>query len=171
MSKILPILFAILGLVTGGGAGYVLRPDGHGAETTAQSGPRPPASSESQAGVAQPDFSSSQSEGRNTEFVKLNNQFVIPVVVEARVTALVVLSVTLEIEAGNSSKVYQLEPKLRDAFLTVLFDHANTGGFSGEFTASTKMARLRIALNETAKRVLGPFFRDVLITELVRQDT
>ncbi len=162
MPKVLPILFAILSLAIGGGAGYALRPvEQRPADETSETHPADPP----------PEIASQETADADTEFVKLNNQFVIPVVVEAKVKALVVLSTSLEVSAGSTARVYELEPRLRDAFLTVLFDHANSGGFSGEFTAPTKMARLRIALNETARRILGPVFRDVLITDLVRQDT
>ena len=75
------------------------------------------------------------------EYVKLNNQFVVPVVEDGRVAAMVVLSLSLEVEAGNTEAVYQREPKLRDAFLQVLFDHANVGGFCGSFTDGVEPGR------------------------------
>jgi hypothetical protein len=66
--------------------------------------------------------------------------------------------------------VYGREPKLRDGFLIVLFDHAAAGGFDGDFTAPTKLAALRRALTEQARAILGPIANDVLIQDIVRQD-
>ena len=101
----------------------------------------------------------------------MNNQFVVPIVDEGRVSAMVVLSLSLEVEPGNTEAVYQREPKLRDAFLQVLFDHANIGGFSGSFTDVSNLVVLRTSLKEAASRVLGTVVVDVLITDIARQDS
>ena len=95
----------------------------------------------------------------------------VPVVEDKKVVSLVVLSLTLEVELGQSAAVFEREPKIRDAFLQVLFDHANTGGFQGSFTNTTRMTVLRNALREMAQRTLGPTVSDVLIMDIVRQDT
>ena len=103
-------------------------------------------------------------------YVKLNNQFVVPVVERDELSALVVMSLSLEAVEGMSDRIYALEPKLRDALLQVLFDHANMGGFRGAFTRSDVMIPLRTALREAAQRELGPDIVDVLIMEISRQD-
>jgi hypothetical protein len=103
--------------------------------------------------------------------VKLNNQFIVPVVEQAEVQALVILSISLEVRPGTTEAVYTQEPKLRDAFLQVLFDHANAGGFNGAFTSSTNMDVLRQSLLETAQAVIGKSVRNVLIVDIVRQDS
>ena len=83
------------------------------------------------------------------------------------------LAMALSVEApeGAEEAIYQHEPKLRDSFLQVLFDHANTGGFDGAFTDPGMLRQLRDGLREIAQRDLDPeMVRDVLITELARQD-
>ena len=100
----------------------------------------------------------------------MSNQFVVPVVGPDRVQALVVASLSIELASCAPEDVFQREPKLRDVFLQVLLDHANVGGFTGNFTASDRMENLRGALLEAARGVLGPRVRDVLITEIARQD-
>ena len=105
------------------------------------------------------------------EYAKLNNQFVIPVVEEGAVSALVVMAISLEVTMNNTSAVHTTEPKLRDAFLQIMFDHANIGGFSGNFTSGTNMHALRGALLNAAQRIAGHNVTDVLITDIVRQDT
>jgi hypothetical protein len=53
----------------------------------------------------------------------------------------------------------------------VLFDHANRGGFDREFTNANSMDVLRRLLSEVARDLIGPVAREVLITEIARQDT
>ena len=45
------------------------------------------------------------------------------------------------------------------------------GGFRGAFTADMPMTALRVALRETAQKIVGPQVRDTLIIDLVRQDS
>lgn len=112
-----------------------------------------------------------EGEAAGFAYVKLNNQFVVPVLAEGYVAALVVMSLSLEVTAEASPSVYAMEPKLRDAFLQVMFDHANTGGFSGEFTMAERTQALRKALREAARKIAGKGVHDVLIIDMVRQDT
>ena len=105
-----------------------------------------------------------------TTYISLKNQFVVPIIFEERVSSFVVISLSLEIENGTEEAIYSQEPKLQDALLRVMFDHAYMGGFSGAFTESERMTSFRQALRETASAVVGESLVDVLITELVRQE-
>lgn len=168
MGKLIPVILALVGLGGGVGAGLFLRP-----------APPPQDQATAAAEKAADDAEHAEAgEGEDgepkegaPEYVKLNNQFVVPVVEEGRVAALVVLSLSLEIEPGNTDKVYLREPKLRDSFLQVMFDHANTGGFSGSFTDGSNLVVLRTSLKEAGAQVLGPMITDVLITDIARQDS
>lgn len=153
MRKLLPLLLALIGLGIGAAAGHYTRPAVTETDEAAQEGALaiPP--------EAQPDY------------VKLNNQFIVPVVEGGRVASMVVLSLSLEVAAGKSEMIYAREPKLRDALLQVLFDHANTGGFRGSFTDGSNLIQLRQALREQAIAVVGPEVRDLLITDIARQDS
>lgn len=148
IKKLFPILLALLGLGVGLGAGIYLRP----APVV-----------DKKAELADP--------AMQPEYVKLNNQFVIPVVENGQVAALVVLSLSLEVKAGSTETVFAREPKLRDVFLQVLFDHANAGGFRGAFTDASNLVVLRQALKEVAMQVLGDKVTDVLIVDIARQDS
>lgn len=156
------MLLVFLGLAIGGGAGFALRPapdpqtevgqteDAHTAEPAAQVTPDDP---------------------KNVpEYVKLSNQFVVPVMEGGQVSAMVILAVSLEVAHGTSDQVYAREPKLRDAMLQVLFDHANAGGFDGDFTDGANMLLLRKALFEIAVKTIGESVKDVLISDIARQD-
>jgi flagellar protein FliL len=152
MRKLLPVLLALIGLGIGIGAGIFLRPAPmEDTEATEEMAPEEP--------VEPP------------EFVKLSNQFVIPVLVDGRIDAMVIMSINLEVTAGSTEAVFLLEPKLRDGFLQVLFNHANAGGFRGSFTDGANMVNLRTALMEVATRILGDKVKDVLIVDIGRQDS
>lgn len=161
MGKLIPVILAIFGLGGGIGAGILARPDHNAIAEIDLCGAEPDNYEESV---------DLELEEADVVYVKLNNQFVIPVVLKGSVISLVVLSLTLEVSANNQDKVYQHEPKLRDAFLQVLFEHANAGGFEGSFTSGKNMSLLRNALLETAIKTFGKRVRDVLIVDLVRQD-
>lgn len=177
---LLPVLLALAGLGAGVGAGLALRPPA-GAEPSAEDPAKAgdaagDAAGEAAGGAAAPEAAghgraAGEDAGTGREFVKLNNQFVVPVVGGGRVTALVVLSVSLEVAAGGRESVFAHEPKLRDAFLQVLFAHANAGGFDGNFTAPSALRSLRTGLLEAARTVLGDLVSDVLIIDMMRQDS
>lgn len=170
MRKILPVLLALIGLAGGAGAGFFLRPAPSEEEHASDAGTE--AAAEGEHPVEE---EASAEEGEDPEhapeYVKMNNQFVVPVVEDRRVSAMVVLSLSLEVEPGSTEIVYQREPKLRDVFLQILFDHANTGGFSGSFTDGSNLVVLRTSLKEAATLVLGKIVKDVLITDIARQDS
>ncbi|WP_435164487.1 flagellar basal body-associated FliL family protein [Falsirhodobacter sp. 1013] len=150
MKKILlPLILILVGAGAGVGAGLFLHT---------------PAEPEEDAPVA-------KAEATDHDYVKLSNQFVIPVVSAGRVTSMVVLSFSLEVTVGGTEAVFAREPKLRDSFLQVLFDFANTGGFQGSFTDADNLVVLRRSLLEAGQRVLGDMLGDVLIVDIMRQDS
>lgn len=175
MRKLLPLLLVLVGIGGGVGAGLALKPapdpEAHAAEGEAPAGEED-AETPAEDHAAQPaPAGEGEPPDSSTEFVKLNNQFIVPVVVNGRVNSLVVMSISLQVAAGNRETVFAREPKLRDSFLQVLFDHANSGGFDGMFTTSENLRTLRMALLESARKALGEMVSDVLIIDLVRQDT
>lgn len=167
MRKLLPIILVVVGIAAGIGAGIFFRPEPESeeialstAEVCAEVDAATPLATR-----AAPAF-----DPETREYVRLNNQFIVPVVLNERVSSLIVLSLSVEVTKGQSQIVFEREPKLRDAFLQVLFNHANIGGFRGSFTETRNMTVLRRALREAAQDVLGDMISDVLITDLARQD-
>jgi len=164
---LLPILLLLIGTGSGVGAGFFLKePEEEPLEDHAAHPCGDPANV--QTAEAEP---TSEPIAVETEFAKLNNQFVVPVVDEDRVIAMVVMSLSIEVETGNKDVIFQTEPKLRDAFLQVMFEHANIGGFSGNFTTASNMRILREELLRAANSVVGKNALDILILDIVRQDT
>ncbi|MFV0492021.1 MAG: flagellar basal body-associated FliL family protein, partial [Pseudorhodobacter sp.] len=135
MGKILPVLLAVFGLAAGAGAGVLLRP---------------PVTEEVEKTEQPPEVAPTE-----TEFVKLNNQFIVPVLEHGRVSSMIIITLGLEVTTGGSEKIYAREPKVRDALLQVMFDHANAGGFQGVFTDESNLAQLRRAMREIVQKVVG----------------
>lgn len=168
---LLPIILAVVGTGGGVGAALVLKPEPEpeeAAETVAclpgeqhdgldahEEAPLPAAAATDEAEV---------------EYAELENQFVVPVVSGEEIAAMVVISLSVEVPIGTVETVYLAEPKLRDAFLQDMFNHANIGGFSGNFTTTNNMRILRTELLASARKVIGETARDILIIDMVRQD-
>ncbi len=156
MAKLLPIILLIVGAAIGGGAGIFLKPE-------------PVACEEESCEVVAVEEEESNSE-EEPSYIAMKNQFVVPVIRDELVKSLVVMSLSLETIPESVEYVFGREPKLRDTFLRVLFDHAYVGGFDGAFTESGRLAILRVALLEAAHSVVGKEVSDILITDIVRQE-
>lgn len=162
MKKLLiPLIMALVGLGGGFFAGNAMKPHPPA---------EPPAEGDSHAEAMPVAPEPAYAVSGTTEYVKLDRQFVVPVVNDQKVEALMVISMAVEIDADGVDNVFEQEPKLRDEFLRVLFMHAQSGGFSGVFTEPRVMDDLRAALAATARSVLGPHARSVLLTNVIRQD-
>lgn len=163
---IIPLILMIVGIGGGVGAGLFLTPEAD-AEMAEGLAAQPCGDAEAlpeAMAAAQP------TPLENREYARMNNQFVVPVVINERVSSLIVMSLSIEVDVGGQEDVFSHEPRLRDAFLQVMFDHANMGGFNGVFTASSNMRLLRDALQDAADRVMRGHITDVLIVDIVRQD-
>ncbi len=172
LGKLLPIILGVIGVGGGIGAGLALKPS---PEETAKDMPHDEVMHEDESHAAKEmdeEHANPTTDDKTSEmeYVKLNNQFLVPVVTDQSVQSLVVMSLSVEVSAGDSEAVYSREPKLRDAFLQVLFDHANIGGFHGEFTNAKNLNVLRNALTEMAQTIVGDTVIGVLITDIARQD-
>lgn len=167
---LLPIGLLIVGVGGGVGAGLALVPAN---DQTADLGPCGELPTQDPATDHKHTDASTAKKGDASayEYAKLSNQFVVPVVRDGSVSALVVLALNLEVEPGSKETVFLAEPKLRDDFLQAMFDHANIGGFDGNFTSSTNMRPLREELTRRAQAALPGVIHDVLIVDIVRQDS
>lgn len=157
---VIPLVLALVGAGAGIGAGLMLKPEPELAMAPAPDG----AEGEDAAAEEEADDSTNV-------FVRFGNQFIVPVLEDGRITSLVVLSLSIETTTDGQQFVFQREPKLRDSFLQVLFDHANAGGFSGAFTSGNRLDKLRESLLKVAKRDVGDLAIKVLVTDIARQDT
>ncbi len=170
MKLLLPVVFLLVGLGAGIGAAKFLAPektpevaseDKDAKKETKRADKKQKAEKKSDKGDKAGGF----------EYLKLTKQFVVPVVKDDQISAMVTMSLSLEANPAITETFYAIEPKLRDGFLQVLFDHANTGGFDGIFTESDTLTVLRKALLEVAQKDLGADVSQVLIMSVNRQDT
>jgi hypothetical protein len=163
---LIPIICLILGVGGGVGAGIFLLPE-----------PEPLEESEfvdgavvEEDGITEDEVAVVMPETTGVEYVDLSNQFIVPLLVNGKVNAIVVLAIGLEVAEGSMQEVMLGEPKLRAAFLQALFNHANNGGFNGNFTAFSTLETLRRELLLVAQSISGQRVLDVLILDVVRQD-
>ncbi|PKP79267.1 MAG: flagellar basal body-associated protein FliL, partial [Alphaproteobacteria bacterium HGW-Alphaproteobacteria-2] len=95
MRRLLPFLLALVGLVGGTAGGYFLRPALE---------PSDEATAGERADAAHPKEEAG-------EFVRLNNQFIVPLVEGERVAGMVVLTLSIEVAPGASDRVFANEPR------------------------------------------------------------
>ncbi|MCC5988429.1 MAG: flagellar basal body-associated protein FliL [Pararhodobacter sp.] len=166
MKVLIPLVLVLFGLAAGAGAGWFMRASAT-ADARDASGAAEGTAADSAAGFA---AASSRPAGGGTESLQLSNQFMVPLVEEERVRAVVVIGLALEMAAGHGVTLSRHEARLRAGFLQALFDHANMGGFEGVFTSGETLLTLRRRLRDIAREELGDSLRDVLITDLMRQE-
>ena len=173
MKKLLiPLILLFVGVGGGVGAGLFLFPPEPAEDSMPEMalanpcGPDPTLASHGN----EDDHASDEPATSEKDYARLSNQFVVPIVSGNELNSLVVMSLSVEVPLGQEDIVFLREPKLRDALLQVMFEHANLGGFDGNYTAPATMRSLRDSLRAAAVETIGPDASDVLILELVRQD-
>jgi len=175
LKKLLPLVLLLIGTGAGIGAALVLAPPGADDHASEDNEDHAPTGGGGESHVEPPDETHSSSQipvsAPDSEFFKMTGQFVVPLVKDDRVTSMIVLSLSLETGPNLKERMHAREPKLRDLFLRVLFDHASMGGFRGSFTQAGRLDLLRGALREVARKEMGNDIRDVLITDIGRQDS
>lgn len=160
---IIPIVCLIIGLGGGVGAAMFLLPD-----------PEPAPEEELVDGepgdVPAEEPEEEDVEAAGVEYVDLSSQFIVPLLVDGKVDAIVILALGLEVVEGAMQEVMLGEPKMRSAFLQALFNHSNNGGFDGNFTQFSTLETLRRELLLVAQSISGKSVTDVLILDVVRQN-
>ena len=167
MTKFLPLLLLLFGSLAGFGAGHFLGPEDLCKDYDAADSDLAVECFDDAVSKSDP---TPEEQDSAVDFVRMNDQFVIPVLENGVVQSLVVMSITLEVASGESAAVFAIEPKVRDGLLRILFDHANAGGFRGNYTQTDQVESLRRALLERAQSTGGTVIRNVLILDLLRQD-
>lgn len=168
MAKLLiPLILALLGTAGGGAAAYFMRPS---VEATSHAEPaKEGAHHEADQGH---EAEESTSDGHDVEpdYFKIQQQFIVPVIHNGVMKSVVVTSLAIESNEAVRSEVIKKQPKLRDALLRALFDHATLGGFDGNFVQTGPMDLLKSSLTKTARDIIGPEVSAVLILEIGKQD-
>ncbi|MEM9600900.1 MAG: flagellar basal body-associated FliL family protein [Pseudomonadota bacterium] len=106
----------------------------------------------------------------DTEFLKFKRQFVVPVLKNDTVHALVLLNIGLEVSAKERDHLFRMEPRFRDAFIRELLALSDTGYLDGDLTSPDTYEVLRETLIRAAHEIAKEGIKDVLILDLSRQD-
>ncbi len=109
-------------------------------------------------------------EGGELDWFKFPNQFFVPIIRNGTPTAVMVLTLSIEMPAASRPKIEAQEARLRDALLGALLIEANTGGFDGNFTSETSLRRLRESLLAAGRRAGGADVQRILIEDIGRQE-
>ena len=103
-------------------------------------------------------------------FYKFKRQFVVPVMTRGKIEALVIMNLSLELNADAPDDVYTLEPKLRDALTRELLALSNKGIFGENLTSAESYEDLRSTLLSAVKSVTIEGIQDILILDVARQE-
>ena len=104
------------------------------------------------------------------DFMKFKRQFVVPVMKDEAVEALVLLNLGLEFEESKRDEIFRKEPRYRDAFIRELLQLSDKGFFNEEMTSPDTYEVVRETLLRAAKTVDEKGISDVLILDFSRQD-
>lgn len=112
-----------------------------------------------------------ESEASNeVTYLKFKRQFVIPVMDHKKIEGLVIMNFNLELNGDAPSDSFNLEPKLRDAFMRDLLALSNQGLFSEELTSPKTFEIVRETLLGSSRRIIKDGVENVLILDIARRD-
>ena len=108
--------------------------------------------------------------GGELDWFKFPNQFFVPIIRNGSPTAIMVLTLSIEMPAAARPEIEAQENRLRDALLAALMIEANTGGFDGNFTSEPSLQRLRSSLLAAGQKAGGAAVQRILIEDIGRQE-
>ena len=113
---------------------------------------------------------SSSSDSGNVAYLKFKRQFVVPVMQNGKIDALVIMNLNLELNDDVPDNAYSLEPKLRDALTRELLTLSDDDMFGTNLTSADSYEVLRSTLLRAAKAVMPEGIEDILILDIARQE-
>ncbi|MEP6342134.1 MAG: hypothetical protein ABJ275_02380 [Maricaulaceae bacterium] len=103
-------------------------------------------------------------------FYKFKRQFVVPVMTQGKIEALVIMNLSLELNSDAPDNIYTLEPKFRDALTRELLTLSNKGVFGENLTSVESYEDVRSTLLSAVKSVTIEGVQDILILDVARQE-
>lgn len=164
MKKVIALVLVLLGVAGGGAAGMFLKP------------PSPEADEQAEKDVAKNENTADDGEPPEVtdevpRYVKIGRQTIVPVVQGGETRALMLFELAVDVTADQNDRAFEMEPRLRDAFLRELFQMSHTGAFMSTFTDDRIIEELRRNLVRAARKHLGKeAVNDVLILDVMRQE-
>lgn len=108
--------------------------------------------------------------GNGIAYVKMPNQFIVPVMEDGHMSAMIIMTIAMEAMESDEAYIMSHAPKIRDGFIQEMFKHAGLGWFSGDYTRSEPMALLRKSLLAKAHSIVGDKVKAILILDIARQE-
>ncbi|NNC37701.1 MAG: flagellar basal body-associated FliL family protein [Acidimicrobiales bacterium] len=118
---------------------------------------------------AKGDDGSSYAGGENV-YLKFKRQFVVPVMQEGAIEALVIMNLNLEMNDNAPENAYSYEPKLRDAIMRELLALSNAGVFGADLTSAESYEKIRENLLTACQDVIKEGIDNILILDVARQE-
>lgn len=110
------------------------------------------------------------SDSGTTSYMKFKRQFVIPVMKENKIKSLVIMNFNIELNDAAPPNSFNLEPKLRDAFMRSLLNLSNEGVFDDDLTSPETFDYIRENLVGAARGILSQGVENVLILDVAKRD-
>jgi hypothetical protein len=103
------------------------------------------------------------------DYFKFSREFVVPVMRESRVESLVILNINLEVDSSVSSKLFAMEPKVRDNIMTTLVELSNDGSTLEAIANLENYESIRATVLLNLQRIVPEGIRNVLIVDMAKQ--
>lgn len=108
--------------------------------------------------------------GSDIAFYKFSREFVVPIMANRRVKALVILHLSLEVDEATNDKLFSLDPKLRDNIMTTLIGLSNDGITLDELTSPDSYETIRSMVLMNLQSEISEDIQNVLIMDVGKQD-
>lgn len=174
LKKLLPILITLIAV---GGAGYVaLQLKGPRTVDAAMKAREAEGGGEHGGGGGHGDDHGKvvkvhgEEEGDAYGYLDFRRNFIIPVMGDNRVDALVLLTFSVEMEADKIEEARTREPRIRDAFMKQLLSLSHEGVFNQDITDPDVYNVIQERLLETAREVVDENVKSILLVDFARQD-
>lgn len=188
MKNIISAIIVIVCIIVGGIGGNFLKngagaPSGtadhtsvpkeksHAAEKTEEHGSQPAEKKDSHS--SKDSHADTDSHGNPTagavDYFKFTREFVVPVMRESRVESLVILNINLEVDSRVSSKLFAMEPKIRDNIMTTLIELSNDGSTLEAIANLENYESIRATVLMNLQRIVPEGIRNVLIVDMAKQ--
>lgn len=106
----------------------------------------------------------------DVSYFKFSREFVVPIMSEGSVRALVILHIQLEVDSEISSSLFSMEPKLRDNIMSTLIGISHDGKLFDNLTDPESYESIRALILENLQKVKSEGIDNILIVDLARQD-
>ena len=143
----------------GGGHGESAKSDGHGAK--AEKGGH---------GEAKGGHGGDAAASGEITYYRFSREFVIPIIENGKVDALVILNLNLEVDSALSQQLFSMEPKLRDNIMTTLIKLSADDRTLHSITDVENYETLRSMILTNLQSAVPHGIENVLILDMAKQE-